>query len=55
MHPGRFGVWRWEAQLADYYGETAGFRMDENLWWMLAAQRRDEWRSMSEAFAQAFT
>ena len=52
-HPRRFHVWRWESQLAEFYGEAPCLFIDENVGWMAAAQSRSEWRSQADDFARS--
>ena len=52
-HPGRFKPWRWEQQLADKYGDAMSFFQDENVGWLLAAQHREAWRNLEDAFVAA--
>ena len=51
-HPGRFHVWRWEGQLAQFYGEIPCLFVDDNVGWFAFAQNRAEWREKEKCFAQ---
>ena len=50
-HKKRFNAWRWEAQMADFYGEASSLFVDESVGWMAAAQDRHSWKSKEDAFA----
>ena len=51
VHPRRFKAWRWEAQLSNFYGESAAQTVDENVGWLLRAQGREQWKLASANFA----
>ena len=51
QHPRRFKTWRWESQLADYYGEAQTVNAYANVGWMLQAQQRNLWKDMEDVFA----
>ena len=51
-HPKRFKAWRWEEQLADFYGEVDSFDVAENAGWLLCAQQRVEWKSREADFSR---
>ena len=51
-HPARFGVWRWEAQLEEHYGQATSLFIDEDVGWMRLAQDRAQWRELQDAFAR---
>jgi len=52
MHPKHFKAWRWESQVAEYYGESELFKQSNGslcpptaVGWMCAAQQRDTWKA----------
>ena len=49
-HPARFAAWRWESQLADFYGESAQLFVDEMSGWMQLANDRRAWKGKEDAF-----
>jgi hypothetical protein len=52
VHPRRFHVWRWEAQLTNFYGEVETPNTQDDVGWILAAQDRDAWRCSETRFAK---
>ena len=51
VHPRRFNAWRWESQLANFYGESEALNCNENVGWLLRAQSREEWKRGCNEFA----
>ena len=53
LHSRHFTAWRWEEQLASYYGEVEAEDIQTNVGRMLAAQNRDKWKEQSTGFMVA--
>ena len=51
VHPARFKAWRWESQLAAFYGEAEGGELEQNYGWMVSAQDRTIWKSNEVRFS----
>ena len=51
LHPKRFKVWRWEAQIVHWHGESEVESCNENAGCMQAAQDREAWKTSEAVFA----
>ena len=53
LHPKRFHVWRWAAQLVEHYREPETCDKEDNVGWMLKAESRLDWREGSKNLRHA--
>ena len=51
VHTKRFKCWRWEAQIANVYGDGCSEVVSDNTGWLERAQDRQEWKRGEHAFA----